>query len=244
MTIKIKSWKRFQHFKDRRPPWIKLHRDVLDDLEWHELDPTAAKTLVMLWLLASEDKDKEGKIPCVKELAFRMRTTESVIESILPKLSHWLEQDGLELISPQHQPDSPETEESTKAVEAEEPPKEAKPKFTPPDTIRPEVWKAFEDHRKKLRKPMTDHARELIVRECEKLGGDPNELLDQSIRKGWQDVFPLKEQTPSHESTVVPIKPTHLCVSPGCEKIGIIGNGRRMYCREHNPDRMGVATNP
>ena len=30
--MRIKNWNRFQHFKDRKPPWIKLYRDILDDL--------------------------------------------------------------------------------------------------------------------------------------------------------------------------------------------------------------------
>lgn len=69
--------------------------------------------------------------------------------------------------------------------------------FAPPDWIPAETWKAFEEHRKKLRKPMTDKARSLIVAELEKLrhAADPGALLDQSIRNGWQDVFPLKDKS-------------------------------------------------
>jgi hypothetical protein len=77
--------------------------------------------------------------------------------------------------------------------EGKSPPDGGPPSFTIPDEIRPEVWEAFEKHRKKLRKPMTDEAKRLIVLECRKLGGDPNALLEQSIRRGWLDVFPLKD---------------------------------------------------
>lgn len=114
--------------------------------------------------------------------------------------------------------------------------------FSLPAVIRPEVWAAFEDHRKKLRKPMTDRARDLILNECLKLGQDPNDLLEQSIRKGWQDVFPLKESVPLPVSVSAligePLKPEHLCVFDDCVKIGVIGRGKRMYCREHNPDNV------
>lgn len=68
--------------------------------------------------------------------------------------------------------------------------------FALPPWIPPDSWKEFEDHRKKLRKPMTDRARQLIVAELEKLKpAEPAQLLAQSIRNGWQDVFPLKEKT-------------------------------------------------
>ena len=104
----IKNWKRFQHFRDRRPPWIKLYRDILDDIDWHELDPLSAKFLVMLWLIASEN---EGKLPTHKELAFRLRTTEKQIESTVSKLSHWLVQSDIAVISPRHQETPLETED-------------------------------------------------------------------------------------------------------------------------------------
>ena len=89
---------------------MKLYRDILDDLEWHELDPLAAKVLVMLWLIASED---EGRIPDNKTLAFRLRLSESKTKEIVIKLSHWLEQDDINLISDVYQDDLPETETET-----------------------------------------------------------------------------------------------------------------------------------
>ena len=108
--MKIKNWSKFQHFKDRKPPWVKLYRDLLDDIEWHELDPKAAKVLVMLWLIASED---EGSIPPNKQLAFRLRMSEKETEVCISKLFHWLEQDDNNLISTRYQNDAPETETET-----------------------------------------------------------------------------------------------------------------------------------
>jgi hypothetical protein len=105
--MRIKNWSQFQHFKDRRPPWIKLYRDILDDIEWHELDAKSAKVLVMLWLIASES---DGVIPDTKKLAFRLRMTEKDTEASLIKLSHWLEQDDISVISDGYQGDLPETE--------------------------------------------------------------------------------------------------------------------------------------
>ena len=86
---------------------MKLYRDILDDLEWHELDPLAAKVLVMLWLIASEN---DGRIPDNKTLAFRLRLTEVKTKEIVIKLSHWLEQVDINPISNGYQHDLPETE--------------------------------------------------------------------------------------------------------------------------------------
>jgi hypothetical protein len=108
--MRIKNWNKFQHFKDRKPPWVKLYRDLLDDIEWHELDPQASKVLVMLWLIASED---EGNIPALKQLAFRLRLSEKETEVCIIKLSHWLEQDDINEILTRYQDDAPETETET-----------------------------------------------------------------------------------------------------------------------------------
>ncbi|MFA7291876.1 MAG: hypothetical protein WC023_06465 [Rhodocyclaceae bacterium] len=111
MHVRIKSWTKFQHFKDRRPPWVKLYRALLDDMEWHQLEPHAAKTLVMLWLIASEN---EGWLPEAKTLAFRLRTTEPSILETIDALGHWLEHVDINEIPERYQDDAPEreTEES------------------------------------------------------------------------------------------------------------------------------------
>lgn len=117
MVWRVKGWHKFQHFKDRKPPWVKLYRDLLDDLDWHELDPVAAKALVSLWLIASEDN---GQLPANKILAFRLRVTEKAMESIISKLDHWLEQVDINPISERYQDDPLETEgETEKETETE-----------------------------------------------------------------------------------------------------------------------------
>jgi len=125
MAYKVKDWSKFQHFKDRKPPWIKLYRDILDDLEWHELDPVAAKALVAIWLIASEN---DGCLPDTKKLAFRLRLSEKQTISIVSQLSHWLIQDDITMISDRYQDDSLEKEiETEKETEGE---REARPRAT------------------------------------------------------------------------------------------------------------------
>jgi hypothetical protein len=113
--MRIKDWPKFQHFTNRRPPWIKLYRDILDDEEWYTLPPNSAKILVSLWLLASEDKTKQGELPPLRKIAFRLRITEKSLESAVSDLSHWLIQDDITLSSTCHQlvPSETETETET-----------------------------------------------------------------------------------------------------------------------------------
>ena len=74
MILIPKNWDTFQHYKDRSPAWIKLHRSMLDDYEFSCL-PVASRALApLLWLLASEYEG--GKITAsVEKLAFRLRMT-------------------------------------------------------------------------------------------------------------------------------------------------------------------------
>lgn len=118
--MKIKNWHKFQHFKDRRPPWIKLYRDLLDDPDWHELDGDCVKLLVNLWMLASEDKTHQGILPDFRKILFRLRLKENELKQGLTKLSHWLDQDDITMISEQYQIGPPETEGETETqVETE-----------------------------------------------------------------------------------------------------------------------------
>ena len=108
--MRIKNWTKFQHFKDRKPPWVKLYRDLLDDIDWHELDPLSSKVLCMLWLIASED---DGNIPELKTLSFRLRLPLKTTKDCLSKLNHWLIHDDINVISKVYQHDGLETETET-----------------------------------------------------------------------------------------------------------------------------------
>ena len=56
----VKNWGEFQHYKDRNPPWIKLHRALLDDYEFARLPDASKAHLMLIWLLASQSN---GRIP-------------------------------------------------------------------------------------------------------------------------------------------------------------------------------------
>jgi hypothetical protein len=67
----------------------------------------------------------------------------------------------------------------------------------PPSFIDPEAWAAFHEMRRKIKAPLTPYAERLILRELVRLkssGEDPQACLDQSIRNGWRDVFPLRDK--------------------------------------------------
>jgi hypothetical protein len=110
--MKIKNWEKFQHYKDRNPPWIKLHNELQNDPDWHELSGDAAKLLINLWMIAS-DYSTDGSLPDSRKLAFRLRTDVKTLEKLIRQLSHWLEHDASEALAECLQDACPETETET-----------------------------------------------------------------------------------------------------------------------------------
>ena len=100
---RIKNWHKFQHFKDRRPPWIKLYREVLDSREMMSLSSDAFRFIVCLWLMASEDEDQKGTLPSKPDIAFRLRISEAKCCDLLKQVDVFLMSDGCQV-------DAPETE--------------------------------------------------------------------------------------------------------------------------------------
>lgn len=70
--IRICNWEKFQHYSHRTPPWIKLHRVLLDNREWNELEDGPARLLVELWLMASEGDPGMVDIS-MEDLSWRLR---------------------------------------------------------------------------------------------------------------------------------------------------------------------------
>lgn len=116
MALRIKNWHEFQHYKDRCPPWIKLHRKLLDDKEFNDLEGDVVKTLVLLWMLAAEDKAKVGNLPSPDEIAWRLRIDSTVLAGHIWKLKHWIICDDNSLLAKVEQCADPETEGETEYI--------------------------------------------------------------------------------------------------------------------------------
>jgi hypothetical protein len=97
----------------------------------------------------------------------------------------------------------PETKAKTKA---------ASPKaslFMLPDWISSEVWKDFEEMRRKVKAPLTDRARKNIVADLiriEATGQHAEDVLNQSITNSWRGVFPIKTDGAFRKGASPPIQ--------------------------------------
>jgi hypothetical protein len=72
--LKIKNWEKFQHYKHRNPPWIKLHKELLASQTWVMLADASRVLAIAMMLLASqkdnefEDSDEERSY--IKRVAY------------------------------------------------------------------------------------------------------------------------------------------------------------------------------
>jgi len=55
MKYYVKNWKEHQHYKDRNPPWIKLHYALLSSEDWVMLDDASRVLAVAILLVASKN---------------------------------------------------------------------------------------------------------------------------------------------------------------------------------------------
>lgn len=53
----IKNYARFQHYKYRNPPWIKLYASLLSDVKFNTLTEVQQIHLIKIWLLASQNNN-------------------------------------------------------------------------------------------------------------------------------------------------------------------------------------------
>jgi len=83
----VKNWTDHQHYRDRTPPWIKLHRDLLDDPDYHSLPVASRAILPMIWLLASENEGGRVRIDSAA-LAWRLRiASDEATEAVKPLIA-------------------------------------------------------------------------------------------------------------------------------------------------------------
>lgn len=84
------------------------------------------------------------------------------------------------------------TEQKIKRKEPKEKQKNNNINIIIPPYIPPELWQDFEEHRAKLRKPMTSRAKQEILGKLEKFrlqGYSPPELLKSAIEHGWLTIY-------------------------------------------------------
>jgi hypothetical protein len=184
MLLQPKNWGVFQHYKDRCPPWIKLHRDLLNDRVYMCL-PLASKALApLLWLLASESKDGtfDGSLD---ELVFRLHITpKDYQDGVKPLIDKGFFVVASGVLAECYQDAIPETEREGETKKE----KETKKKATvvaAPEGVSLEIWESFVQHRKTKKAAITPLVMEFLVEQAKIAGWSLESALKETVLRNW-----------------------------------------------------------
>ena len=190
MQLQPKNWDVFQHYKDRCPPWIKLHRDLLNNRDYICL-PLASKALApLLWLLASESKDGVFDAS-TEELVFRLRMTESeVIDGVKPLIDKGFFVIASGVLAERKQVAIPEREREREGETETEKEKETKREkkatvVACPLTVDQQVWSDWLQIRKAKGLPMTETAWSQIQNEFRKSNLSDQQGVEYCCLSNW-----------------------------------------------------------
>jgi hypothetical protein len=180
MILKPKNWDKFQHYSHRNPPWIKLHRDLLNDRIFASL-PIASKAIApLLWLLASESKD--GSFDAASdELAFRLHIASKDIEvGLKPLIDKGFFVDASTMLAPCLQLATTERETEREGERETE-----KNTLKRPDDISEELWKDFKKLRSNKKAPLTELVIKRLRNEADKAGIPLTKAIETMCDRGW-----------------------------------------------------------
>lgn len=199
MKIKPKNWATFQHYKNRRPPWIKLHHTTLDDYKFQCL-PDASRALApCLWLLASEAEGGELELDC-GEIGFRVHQSEAWVKrAVKPLIDSGLFISASKTLADCKQLATLETERETETEteKRQKPTKVSKQGLeVTPEWLPIDQWSGFLAMRVSIKAKTTEYARKLLLSKLGKLrasGEEPEKVLEQSIENSWKGLFPIHQ---------------------------------------------------
>ena len=187
--LRIKNWEEFQHYKDRNPPWIKLHRTLLDDYEFSCLQDASKAHLMLIWLFASQC---EGRIPDDPKFLQRKLGL-----SVAPDLKTFIDHGFL--IPEQSASNALALDASKLRLETET--YKATETYKPPEWINREVWDSWILIRPaKARTTASLKAAVKKLDDFRTAGFDPNEAIANSLANGWQGLFEPKAKTAATQS--------------------------------------------
>lgn len=100
--LSVKNWEKFQHYKDRSPPWIKLHRELLTSEAWVLGNDSSRLLQVASMLLAAR---YENRIPYRFDLIRKVASLDLTERQFDQAVEHLSQYDFLEIQGVTSDPD-------------------------------------------------------------------------------------------------------------------------------------------
>ncbi len=179
-----RNWKKFQHYKDRSPPWIKLHRDLLNDRAFMLLALASKALAPLLWLLACESEDGSFSAD-LDELEFRLRMPKTDIKRGLEGLLRaGFFEAASGALAECLQPATSEREKEGE-TERETETEKKRGRVPRPDPVPEGLWQDFIKLRAAKKAPLTETAMRQIQAEAVKAKWPIERVIAECCTRGW-----------------------------------------------------------
>lgn len=208
--FRAKNWGSFQSYKDRNPPWIRLHKRLIDDINFQKMSVEARALLPMIWLLISEDEEPSSGMLRIgyEEITFRLRICHKNVKVVLDEIvkAGFLERVGAEeefsttektqaeticygtvteTLQNCHSETETETETKTK-TETKRRGAKKKNGVEKPSDVSETIWIDFINHRKAKKAPVSETVINSIRKEADKIPWSMDQALSEICARGWQ----------------------------------------------------------
>jgi hypothetical protein len=198
-TMIVVGWEKFQHYKDRDPPWIKLYRDLFTCESWVLGTDTSRLVQVASLLLAARYHNatpfqwalvrRVANLDCT-EKQFNEAITHLVATNFLeiqqlPKPANGVAHDASTLLATC-------TSETEGEKSREETEKNARTREPPPAGLDLQAWNRWEAYRIEIRKPIKPASLLAAQRKLAGFGAAQAAVVEQSVAQGWTGLFELK----------------------------------------------------
>lgn len=196
---RVRSWEKYQHYKDRNPPWIKLYTSWPDDYEWSQWTDASKLLAICILMLASRSGNR---IP-IDAKWIQQRFSLQKPPDLKPLFAVGFLEEIQELQSPEQDASSVladcEQGASLRALargeksreETEERREDAHAQERAPG-LDASAWDRWRDYREQIRKPIKPVSMQAAQRELAGFGCEQAAVVERSIASGWQGLFPLK----------------------------------------------------
>ncbi len=193
--------------------WFPVSHDINRDPEMWDLCAKFGEKALRCWLeiLSIADRN-EGEIPgqidsISTSVSWAIRCNTTKTRQILNEIMTlgWIKVDGGMKVSNYKKyhvtrddyrlPKASHPSEPSEPSEPKEDKEAHKALFILPEWIPEKSWKDFEEHRRKIRCPLSTRAKELALKQLELLrreGHEPGMVLDNCIAHGWRGIFAPK----------------------------------------------------
>lgn len=192
--LRVRNWHEFQHYKDRNPPWIKLHFALLASEDWVTLADASKLLAVVCMLIASRNNGMVPNNPAyLKRVAYLDKA---------PNLKPLIECGFLEKV----QADASESKQMLADARPEERRGRDREDYTLPSVeykkpekksgmdafravlapvMRPEILDDFCTHRKAKKAAFTETAAKMFLTNAKDCGMSPDKAAVTAIDRNW-----------------------------------------------------------